>query len=138
MSVYRVLALRYLLHRWDRAALIVASIALGVATLVSARILNQCIEAAAQDTTTPGGAGHLYVTNGEAGVLRSVADDVKAANIPGVRAVEPVVCDRVQLPQLGNLDVALFGVDLASQLASSDNPLKVTIVWKTEAAAGHL
>ena len=32
MSVYRLLALRYLLQRWDRAALIVASIALGVAT----------------------------------------------------------------------------------------------------------
>ena len=50
MSVYRLLALRYLLQRWDRGALIVASIALGVATLVSARILNQCIEGAAQDT----------------------------------------------------------------------------------------
>ena len=52
-SVYRVLSLRYLLQRWDRGLLIVASIALGVATLISARILNQCIEYAAQDTTTP-------------------------------------------------------------------------------------
>ena len=64
MSVYRLLALRYLLQRWDRAALIVASIALGVATLVSARILNQCIEAAAQDTTTPGASAELSVSNG--------------------------------------------------------------------------
>ena len=69
-AVYRLLALRYMLHRWDRAALIVVSIALGVATLVSARILNQCLEAAAQDTTTPVGGADLYVTNGEAGVLR--------------------------------------------------------------------
>ena len=45
--LYRLLSLRYLVHRWDRAALVVASIALGVATLVSTRILNQCIEAAA-------------------------------------------------------------------------------------------
>ena len=38
MSVYRLLALRYLLQRWDRGALIIASIALGVATLVSASV----------------------------------------------------------------------------------------------------
>src|SRR3954470_24507931 len=102
MSVYRLLALRYLLQRWDRAALIVASIALGVATLISARILNQCIEAAAQDTTTPGGSAELYVTNGEAGVLRSLADELKqkAADIPGLKSVQPLVYDRVTLPGL--------------------------------------
>ena len=71
-AVYRVLSRRYLLHRWDRALLIVASIALGVATLISARILNQCIEAAAQDTTAPGAAAELSVTNGEAGVPPSL------------------------------------------------------------------
>ena len=31
-AVYRVLALRYMKNRWDRPGLIVASIALGVAT----------------------------------------------------------------------------------------------------------
>ena len=36
--LYRLLGLRYLLHRWDRAGLIVASIALGVATLVSSPV----------------------------------------------------------------------------------------------------
>ena len=84
-SVYRVLSLRYLLHRWDRALLIVVSIALGVATLISARILNQCIEAAAQDTTTPGATAELYVTNGEAGVLRSLVDELRDAHLPGVQ-----------------------------------------------------
>ena len=87
-AVYRLLALRYMLHRWDRAALIVISIALGVATLVSARILNQCLEAAAQDTTTPVGGADLYVTNGEAGVLRSLAEEIRSANISGVRSVQ--------------------------------------------------
>ena len=90
-AVYRLLGLRYTLHRWDRAALIVLSIALGVATLISARILGQCIEAAAQDTTTPGGSADLYVTNGEAGVLRSLAVELKSANLPGVRSVQPIV-----------------------------------------------
>src|SRR5688572_26384409 len=111
MSVYRLLALRYLLQRWDRAALIVASIALGVATLVSARILNQCIEAAAQDTTTPGASAELFVTNGEAGVHRAVADDLRAARVPGVRAVEPLVYDRVTLPDLDGRVAVLVGAE---------------------------
>ncbi len=83
MTVYRLLALRYLFQRWDRAALIILSISLGVATLVSARILNRCVELAALDTTTPGGSAELYVANGEAGVLRGVADELRAAQVPG-------------------------------------------------------
>ena len=69
-TVFRLLSLRHLLQRWDRSALIVASIALGVATLVSTRILNECIETAATQSTTPLGIGDLFVTNGELGVNR--------------------------------------------------------------------
>src|SRR5437867_3502831 len=126
-AVYRVLALRYILHRWDRAALIVASIALGVATLVSARILNQCLEAAAQDTTTPAAAADLYVTNGEAGVLRSLAEELRAAQVPGVRSVQPIVYDRVSFPQLDGRIAVLIGVEVSTQLLRSDNPLKVKV-----------
>ena len=46
LTVFRLLSLRYLRQRWTRSALIVASIALGVATLVSTRVLNRCIETA--------------------------------------------------------------------------------------------
>src|SRR5436190_11415989 len=123
MSVYRLLALRYLLQRWDRAALIVASIALGVATLVSARILNQCIEAAAQDTTTPGASAELYVTNGEAGVHRAVADDLRAAKLPGVKSVQPLICERVSLPDLDGRPAILVGAEGSTQL-TSDNSFK--------------
>src|SRR5947208_6218965 len=125
-SVYRVLSLRYLLHRWDRALLIVASIALGVATLISARILNQCIEAAAQDTTTPGGSAELYVTNGEAGVLRSLADELRAAGLPGVRSVQPLVYERVMLPGLDGRVAVLIGPEVSSQLLTDANPLRAT------------
>ena len=59
MSLYRLLSLRYLFHRWDRATLIIASISLGVATLVSARILNAMVETATAQTTTPIGMGDL-------------------------------------------------------------------------------
>lgn len=126
-SVYRVLSLRYLLQRWDRALLIVASIALGVATLISARILNQCIEAAAQDTTTPGGSAELYVTNGEAGVLRSLTEELRAADIPGLKSVEPLVYDRVTLPGLDGRVAVLIGAEISSQLLTADNPLKVKV-----------
>ena len=68
--VFRLLSLRYVLKKWDRAALIVASIALGVATLVSTRILNQVIQEAAANTTTPLGLGDLFISNGENGVDR--------------------------------------------------------------------
>jgi len=126
-AVYRLLALRYILHRWDRAALIVVSIALGVATLVSARILNQCLEAAAQDTTTPIGSADLYVTNGEAGVLRSLAEELRRANIPQVRSVQPIVYDRVSLPQLDGRVAVLIGLEVSSQLLRPNNDLKVKV-----------
>jgi putative ABC transport system permease protein len=126
-SVYQILSLRYLLQRWDRALLIIASIALGVATLISARILNQCIETAAQDTTTPGGSADLYVANGEAGVLRSLVDELRAARIPGVKAVEPLVYDRVTLPGLDGRVAVLIGAEVSTQLLTDDNPLKVKV-----------
>lgn len=127
MSVYRLLALRYLIQRWDRAALIVASIALGVATLVSARILNQCFEIAAQDTTTPGGAAELYVTNGEAGAARSLADELRAAQIPGLKSVQPLVFERVALPDLDGRVAVLVGAEVSSQLLTDNNALKVKV-----------
>jgi putative ABC transport system permease protein len=131
-AVYRLLALRYILHRWERAALIVVSIALGVATLVSARILNQCLEAAAQDTTTPVGGADLYVTNGEAGLLRSLVDEIRAAHIGGVRSVQPIVYERVSLPQLDGRIAVLIGVEVSSQLIKPNNELKVEIEWKRQ------
>lgn len=131
-AVYRLLALRYIAHRWDRAALIVVSIALGVATLVSARILNQCLEAAAQDTTTPVGGADLYITNGEAGVLRSLVNDIRQANLPAVRSIQPIVYERVSLPQLDGRVAVLIGLEVSSQLIKPNNDLKVEIEWKKE------
>jgi putative ABC transport system permease protein len=99
--VFRSLSLRYLRLRWERAALVVVSIALGVATLVSTRILNQVIEAAAHETMTPIPTADLYVTNGEIGVQRSVADEIKAAKVPGVKAVAPIIFDQIRLTEIG-------------------------------------
>ena len=126
-AVYRLLGVRYVRQRWTRAALVVASIALGVATLVSTRILNQCLETAAQDTTTPAGNADLYVHNGEAGVPTLLADDIRAAAVPGVKSVRPIVYDRVSLPQLDDRVAVLIGVEVSSQLLKPDNALKVKV-----------
>ncbi|MCZ2344380.1 MAG: FtsX-like permease family protein [Bacteroidales bacterium] len=125
LPFYRLLSLRYLLQRWDRAALIVASIALGVATLVSTRILNACIETAASQTSTPLGVGELLVVNGEVGILQSTGDDITAAHIPGVKAVQPLVIERAYLPKAGNKAAVLIGAELSQQVMTAENPLHV-------------
>ena len=127
--LYRLLSLRYLLQRWDRAALILASIALGVATFVSARILNRCFEAAASDTTTPLRGADLYVTNGEAGVPRSLADDVRAARIPGLESVQPLVFDRVVLPGLDGRVAVLLGVEASARMFQREDGRKPEVKW---------
>jgi putative ABC transport system permease protein len=99
--VFRSLSLRYLRLRWDRSALVVASIALGVATMVSTRLLNQCLEAAAHDTMTPIPTADLYVTNGELGVMLAVADDLKQAKFGGVENVVPMIFEQIRLPETG-------------------------------------
>jgi putative ABC transport system permease protein len=125
-TVFRLLSLRYLVQRWDRAGLIVASIALGVATLVSTRILNACLEATAANTTTPLGVGDLYVSNGELGVDRGLAEEIRKAAIPGVESVQPVVVDRVYLPDQDNRAAVLLGVELARhQLPKGTDPFEV-------------
>ncbi len=114
--VFRSLSLRYLRLRWARALLVVFSIALGVATLVSTRILNQCLELAAHDTMTPMAVADLYATNGEIGVQREVADQIKAAQIPGVEAVIPMIFEQARMMDVGGEDgrvVLLVGADLS-------------------------
>src|SRR5687768_7952742 len=131
--LYRLLSLRYVRHRWDRAVLVVASIALGVSTLVSSRILNQCIATAAEQTTTPlHGSADLYVTNGEPGVHKTVADDLRAADLPGVASVQPFVFERVTLPDLDGRAAVLIGAELTRQVFQPDNPLGVTFTQKME------
>ena len=129
IALYRLLSLRYLWHRWDRAALIVASIALGVATLVSSRVLNQCLQSAADQSLTPARVGDLLIGNGEFGVARAVADDLRAAAVPGVAAYRPLVVERVTLPGQGGRVGVLLGVEMTpdSLDAGAANPLGVRV-----------
>jgi putative ABC transport system permease protein len=132
MSLLRSLTFRYLLLRWERSLLVAASIALGVATLVSTRLLNQCVDAAAIDTTVPLDIADLYVENGEAGVDWTVFEELKDARIPGVQRVQPFVQSRVALPQINDQPAILFGLGLESLGASSGagkSDLKVELTW---------
>lgn len=127
----RSLTARYLTQKWDRSLLVILSIALGVATLVSSRLLNQCVDAAALDTTIPVDVADLYVTNGEAGVDWVVADDLRRAAIPGLSRAERFVHTRVALPQLNGRWAALLGRELsASADPSALSKLKVSIEFK--------
>jgi putative ABC transport system permease protein len=109
-SLYRTLSVRYHRRRASRAALVIISIALGVATLVSTQSLNRCMDVAARVAAAPAaGAADLIVGNGEAGVRRSLAAELRA--VPGLRAVAPLLIERVPLPALDNRLALLLGVE---------------------------
>src|SRR5438445_503101 len=98
-SLYRTLSLRYLRQRWSRAALVIATIALGVATLVATRTLNESMTAAARGASTPlAESADLVVSNGEAGVNPELAAEL--TRVTGVRQAEAMVDGRVRLPDL--------------------------------------
>src|SRR5262249_10814745 len=111
-ALLRALSLRYLQKRFDRTILVVASIALGVATLVSTRLLNGYIEAASRITTNPlEGTADFYVVAGGRFVRADLADKVR--NVPGLAAVRPLIVERVAVPDLDNRTAVLLGVPLS-------------------------
>jgi putative ABC transport system permease protein len=136
-SLFHLIGLRPLARRWDRSLLVIASIALGVATLVSSRILNERIESAAQATTTPlKSTADLYLSNSELGIDRQVSDDLRNAAIPGVRDVRPLLYERIELPELGRSGV-LIGADLSEGPKQADELLQVEVtLTDTFAAVG--
>jgi len=138
----RSLTARYLLQKWDRSALVAISIALGIATLVSTRLINQCVEVAAYDTTIPADVAGLYVQNGEAGVDWNVVEDLRGAAIPGIERVEPFVHLRVDLPEVDHRAAVVFGRELSSQAksdaaAKDELRLSVTLINNPLAIVGR-
>lgn len=117
-ALHRSLSLGYLRLHPTRAVLIVLSIALGVATLVATRMLNQSINQEAPEAVNPlAKIADLVVMNAQTGVLRTLADEIQKANIPGVRLARPVVLGRITLPQLdkSGRSVWLFGLDWSAK-----------------------
>jgi putative ABC transport system permease protein len=128
LSLYRTLSLRYLQQRWPRAVLVVASIALGVATLVATRALNQSMTEAVRGATAPlAGVADLHVASGESGVPISLAADL--AQIEGICRAEPLVVGRVRMPDLENQRPALLLGILWRADSAENNPWGVRIDW---------
>ncbi|OAI41048.1 hypothetical protein AYO40_03960 [Planctomycetaceae bacterium SCGC AG-212-D15] len=121
-SLFRTLSLRYLKLRWSRAVMIVAAIALGVATMVATRALNRSMQEAMKTTTHPlEGMAELVVSNGDIGVPLALAKEVE--KVPGVRAVMPLLIENVMLPDLERSAV-LIGADVNFN-SIQENPWKI-------------
>ncbi len=119
LSLYRTLSLRYLSRRWFRALLIVASIALGVATLVATRALNETMTKAALNAANPmAGVTDLVVSNGETPIAASLGDEI--ALVPGVKAVRARLFENARLPDLDNKSVLVMGIDIMAELQNAD------------------
>jgi putative ABC transport system permease protein len=126
LALLRSLGLRNLRKHWDRSLLVAASIALGVATLVSSRLLTAAIDDAVRRTSRPlEGMADLFVTNGDAGVRADLADRVRT--VPGVREAVPLVIERVLLPDLSERTAVLLGVDAAGRGAQAATAAGVTV-----------
>lgn len=111
-ALFWLLNSRYWRRRPLRAVLVLASIALGVAAWTATDVLTRSVAYALGHLSTPlTGTADLYVTNGDAGVAADLAADL--AGLPGVRAVRPLVLERILLPDLGQQPALLVGVDLA-------------------------
>jgi putative ABC transport system permease protein len=144
LSLQRTLSLGYLGRHRTRTALVVASIALGVAALVATRSLNQCLGKAAQAATNPlSNLADLLVVNGQLGVSRDLADRMAEAGVPGVHALQPLVIGRVAVADLDNRSVPLFGIDVTADevspgRAGSTRPIDLGVELKWTAGLTDL
>ncbi len=123
LALFRTISLPYVRKRWDRATLITASIALGVAMLVSTQLLNACLDAAVDESTLPGAEdADLVVTNN-----RRVRMDLlpRLQAIAGIRSAQPLIIERVLLPDKDNRSAVLIGIDTQhGQEVAKDNPVQ--------------
>ena len=118
-TMQRTLSLGYLRQRWIRALLVVLVIALGVATVVSTRILNQNLNSAAQSSINPfSGLFDLVIANGQSGVPSNLAKQLNPANaesasspLAAIESLHPFVFGRLAVPRLDNRSVMVIGLD---------------------------
>jgi putative ABC transport system permease protein len=120
LALQHTLSYGYLRQHPTRATLVVLSIALGVAALVSTRLLNASMTEAALKSVNPlARLADLVVVSGEAHLTRDVAERIEKAYVPGLKDVRPLYITRVVLPQLNNRSVWLIGLPLSGQGAQA-------------------
>ena len=113
-AVYRVLSLRYLLHRWDRALLIVVQ--------HRARRRDAHLGPHPEPVHRGRGAGHhrpgahrrtlRHQRRSRRPTGRSSTTSA-SRELPGVQSVQPLVYDRVSLPDLDGRVAVLIGAEVS-------------------------
>jgi putative ABC transport system permease protein len=113
LSLHRTLSLRYLSRRWFRAALVVASIMLGVATLVATQALNETMSKATLAAGNPMAGTIDFIVTGNSPIDRDLTKSIET--IPGVKEVQAKIFDQADLV-VGNkkIPVMVMGFDLKS------------------------
>ncbi|MBI2806166.1 MAG: FtsX-like permease family protein [Planctomycetes bacterium] len=121
LSLFRTLSLRYLSRRWFRAALVVASIMLGVATLVATQALSDTMAKATLAAGNPlAGTLDFIVANGEQLVDRDLATEI--ASIPGVKSVQPRIFGQAKvLIGKEKQAVLVLGIELSAAAPEADD-----------------
>src|SRR4051812_17827895 len=120
LSLYRTLSLRYLSRRWFRALLVVASIMLGVATLVATQALSETMSKATLAAGNPmSGTIDLIITNGDFPIERSLTTEIK--KVPGVKTVRPRIFDQAKIV-VGDkkIQIMIMGIDLTGDKEQAD------------------
>src|SRR5262245_50588964 len=96
LSLFRTLSLRYLWRHQLRAALVVMSIALGVAAWVATRALYGTVTHALHQVATPlRGDADLYVTNNAARFVDASLQYQLKRDVPGIERIEPLILENV-------------------------------------------
>jgi putative ABC transport system permease protein len=126
LSVYQTLSYRYLSRRWFRALLIVASIALGVATLVATQALNDTMTKATLARINPMPAvADFVVSYSEAGVSSDLARTLQ--NVSGVQDASPRIFDTILIPELGNRSVQVIGLELKREYNKTESLVNLSL-----------
>jgi putative ABC transport system permease protein len=134
LSLYRTLSIRYLSRRWFRALLIVLSIALGVATLVATRTLNDTMARAVVAASNPlAGLVDLIVNNADLRVSRDLAREIAA--VAGVKKVQARLWGRARVRARDELlPVLVIGVDVTEAVGVGSRQNDVVLSPGTEQA----
>ena len=121
LSLYRTLSLRYLSRRRGRAVLVIASIMLGVATLVATQALGETMSKATLASSNPmAGTIDLIVTNGEFPIDRALGKDIQT--VKGVKAVQPRIFDHAKwLVGDQKQPVMIMGYDVTGAKQQTDD-----------------
>jgi putative ABC transport system permease protein len=121
LSLYLTLSLRYFTRRWIHAALIVASIMLGVATLIATQALGKTMSKATLAAGNPmAGTIDLIITNGDLNVDRDLTRELEG--VPGIKAMYPRIFDKAKI-LIGDkrIPVMVLGIDLSGDMKEFDD-----------------